>query len=263
MKHLREIWTYRFFIINSIKNEFMVKFVRSKLGLFWMILHPIAQVAVYALVLSTVLAAKLKGIESQYAYALYLMAGFLAWSLFSDIVTKSLNIFVENDNLIKKLSFPKIALPIITAGSSLVSNILLLCAIIFIFTLMGHFITSALIWIPFLTLLVLALAMGVGLILGILNVFIRDIGQITPILLQFWFWLTPIVYVIDMLPPSYKIFFEINPLTSIVNAYQSILLYGKAPEFISLTYPVILSILLLITALYIYVRSSEEMADVL
>ncbi len=136
MKHLREIWTYRFFIINSIKNEFMVKFVRSKLGLFWMILHPIAQVAVYALVLSTVLAAKLKGIESQYAYALYLMAGFLAWSLFSDIVTKSLNIFVENDNLIKKLSFPKIALPIITAGSSLVSNILLLCAIIFIFTLM-------------------------------------------------------------------------------------------------------------------------------
>ncbi len=263
MKHIYAILSYRFFIINSIKNEFKVKFARSTLGLIWMILHPIAQVAIYALVLSTVLSAKLEGISSHYAYALYLMAGILSWTLFAEIVSRSLNIFVENANLLKKVSFPKIVLPLITVGSSIVSNLLLFISIIVIFTLMGHFVGLEILWFLFLMALVITLALGFGLILGILNVFIRDIGQITPILLQFWFWLTPVVYTIDMLPPSYKIFFAINPMTSVVNSYHSILLYGKNPDFQSLIYPIVLSLFLVVIALYMYIKANEEMADVL
>ncbi|MEY4504149.1 MAG: hypothetical protein RL154_442, partial [Pseudomonadota bacterium] len=125
MRILKAIWAYRYFILSSIRTEFRSRFTRSKLGGVWMILNPLAQVAIYALVLSAVLSAKLPGITSQYAYAIYLMAGTLGWSLFAEILGRSLNIFVDNGNLIKKMSFPKIALPMITAGSALANNALL------------------------------------------------------------------------------------------------------------------------------------------
>lgn len=263
MNQIKAIWAYKFFIFNSIKTEFKTRFARSKLGGFWMILHPIAQVAIYALVLSAVLSAKLPGINNQYAYAIYLMAGTLAWTLFVEVVSKSLTVFVDNANLLKKMAFPKITLPVIILGSSLVSNILLFIAILVVFTILGHEPTVQLLYLPLLVTLTISFSVGLGLILGVINVFVRDIGQITPILLQFWFWLTPIVYTIDMLPQHYKIFFMLNPLTSIVQAYQSVLVYGTMPNFYALLYPICLSIFLLSLALFTFVRANEEMADVL
>jgi lipopolysaccharide transport system permease protein len=263
MNQIKAILAYKFFILNSIKTEFKTRFARSKLGGFWMILHPVAQVAIYALVLSAVLSAKLPGINNQYAYAIYLMAGTLAWSIFSEVISKSLTVFVDNGNLLKKMAFPKITLPVIILGSSLVSNILLFLAILVVFGLLGHLPNTQILWLPALMILLLALSVGLGLILGVINVFVRDVGQITPILLQFWFWLTPIVYTIDMLPQHYKIFFMLNPMTSIVQAYQSILVYGTSPNFYSLLYPILLSIFLLFLALFIFIKANEEMADVL
>ncbi len=263
MNQLRAIWAYKFFIFNSIKTEFQTRFARSKLGGFWMILHPVAQVAIYALVLSAVLSAKLPGINNQYAYAIYLMAGTLAWSVFIEVISRSLGMFVDNGNLLKKMAFPKITLVVVILGSTLVSNLLLFIAILVVFSFLGHMPTIQIVWLPLLMTLVFALSVGLGLILGVLNVFIRDIGQITPILLQFWFWLTPIVYTIDMLPAHYKIFFMINPMTSIVQAYQSILVYGTSPDLYALLYPLCLSIFLLFLALFIFTKANEEMADVL
>ncbi|MFA6197072.1 MAG: ABC transporter permease [Sulfurimonas sp.] len=263
MNQLRAIWAYKFFILNSIKTEFQTRFARSKLGGFWMILHPVAQVAIYALVLSAVLSAKLPGINNQYAYAIYLMAGTLAWSIFVEVVSKSLTVFVDNGNLLKKMAFPKITLLAVIVGSTVISNLLLFIAILVVFGLLGHMPTIQILWLPLLMILVLALSVGLGLILGVINVFVRDVGQITPILLQFWFWLTPVVYTIDMLPQHYKIFFMLNPMTSIVQAYQSILVYGTEPDFYSLLYPVCLSIFLLFLALFIFIKANEEMADVL
>lgn len=78
----RSLWGYRGFVFSSIRNEFSARFSRSRLGGLWMIINPLAQVAIYALVLSNVLAAKLPGIDNKYAYAVYLMAGMLAWSYF-------------------------------------------------------------------------------------------------------------------------------------------------------------------------------------
>ncbi|MFA5454655.1 MAG: ABC transporter permease [Sulfurimonas sp.] len=263
MNQIKAIWAYKFFIFNSIKTEFQTRFARSKLGGFWMILHPIAQVAIYALVLSAVLSAKLPGINNQYAYAIYLMAGTLAWTLFVEVVSKSLTVFVDNANLLKKMSFPKITLVVVILGSALVSNILLFIAILVVFTILGHEPAAQLLYLPLLVTLTISLSVGLGLILGVINVFVRDIGQITPILLQFWFWLTPIVYTIDMLPQHYKIFFMLNPMTSIVQAYQTVLVYGTTPNFYTLLYPICLSIFLLSLALFIFVRANEEMADVL
>ncbi|WNZ00219.1 ABC transporter permease [Sulfurospirillum sp. 'SP'] len=228
-----------------------------------MILNPLAQVAIYALVLSAVLAAKLPGMNNQYAYAIYLMAGTLSWSLFSEIFGRSLNIFIENGNLIKKISFPKIALPLIVTGSALINNFLLFCAILIVFGLLGHIPTIHIMWLPILTILTVALAIGLGLMLGIINVFIRDIGQIMPIVLQFWFWLTPIVYVADILPEKYQKILLINPMSGVIMSYQNILVYSKPIDRIILLYPFSIALLSLCLALFMFLRANEEMADVL
>lgn len=263
MNQLKAIWAYRFFIISSIKTEFRSRFARSSLGGIWMILHPLAQVAIYALVLSAVLKAKLPNIGNQYAYAIYLMAGTLGWSLFSEVFGRSLNIFIENGNLIKKMAFPKITLPLIVTGSALVNNLLLFGAILAVFGLLGHIPTMQLLWLPVLIVVTLALGLGLGLMLGIINVFIRDIGQIIPIILQFWFWLTPIVYVANTLPEEYRKFFYYNPMMGIIEGYQNILVYDKAVDISTLAYPLILSVISITLALFMYFRANEEMADAL
>ena len=135
---LRGIWDYRGFIVTSIKNEFVARFARSKLGGLWMIIHPLAQVAIYALILSNVLGARLPGIDNKYAYALYLIAGILAWNLFAEIVGRCLTVFIEQGNLMKKMRFPRIALPVIVVGSCLLNNLLLFGAVLIIFAVLGH-----------------------------------------------------------------------------------------------------------------------------
>jgi len=260
---LLAVWSYRHFILGSIKNEFATRFARSRLGGAWMILHPLAQVAIYALVLSTVLAAKLPGIDNQYAYAIYLMAGMLAWSLFAEVFGRCLSVFIDNGNLLKKMAFPRMALPLIVTGSALLTNLLLFVAILVVFGLLGHLPTLSILWLPLLVLITLGLAVGLGLSLGIINVFMRDIGQIMPIVLQFWFWLTPVVYTTQMLPENYREAFLLNPMTGVVMAYQNILVYDKAPDLSLLTYPILLALGSLALALFLYRRAGEDMADVL
>lgn len=105
-KSLHELWQARHFIKNSIRNEFVTRVVRSRLGLMWIVLFPLAQVVIYAFVLSMVMAAKLPGVNNTYAYPIYLTAGILAWTLFQEIVTRCLNVFIEHGNLLKKMVFP-------------------------------------------------------------------------------------------------------------------------------------------------------------
>ncbi|NKE70967.1 ABC transporter permease [Candidatus Manganitrophus noduliformans] len=256
-------WHYRQFIISSIKTELLARYARSKLGLVWMLLHPLAQVAIYAFVLSVVLSTKLPGIESAYGYASYLMAGMLAWSLFSEIVMRCLNIFLENGNLLKKLVFPKICLPLIVSGSALVSNIALLLATLVVFSLFDHIPGRSLLLLPTLIALNIALAIGLGLILGILNVFIRDVGQIVPVIFQFWFWLTPIVYMSGIIPERFRGWLSLNPMYPIVTAYQNVLVFGKTPYWGGLGWVSIFAAILLIMALYMFRKASPEIVDVL
>ena len=257
------LWSYRYFIISSIKNEFKTRFIRSKLGGLWMIIHPLAQVLVYALILSHILQAKLPHIQSQYAYSIYLLAGILGWNLFVEVFSKTLNIFIDNGNLLKKVNFPKLALPLISIGSALINFILLFCIILIVFAVLGHIPYHAIYAIPIVVVVTLLLSIGLGLFLGILNVFIRDIGQIMDVVLNFWFWLTPIVYMLSIIPKQYQPFLLLNPMSSIVMAYQDILVYDKFPQWHLLLYPTILGIFMLYLSMFIYKKANKEMADVL
>lgn len=257
------VWAYRFFIISSIKTEFKSRFARSKLGGIWMILHPLAQVLVYAFILSEIMKAKLPGVETQYAYPIYILSGIVGWTLFSDILSRCMTVFIDNGNLLKKISFPKLTLPLIIIGSSLVNFVFLFVIMFVIFGLLGHLPYHALYWIPLLVVITTGLAIGIGLTLGVLNVFMRDIGQFMSVVLQFWFWLTPIVYMTTIMPERFQDYILINPVTGIVIGFQNILLYDKAPDFNLLIYPTIFTLISLILSLIVFKKANEEMADVL
>jgi len=254
-------WRFRFFIASSIKTELRIKFVRSRLGGLWMILNPLAQVLIFAFVLSAVLSAKLPGIDNRYAYAIYLMSGTLCWSMFAEIVTRCLTMFIDNGNILKKLAFPKIALPLIVAGSALVSNLLLFSAVLLIFGVLGHFPDTALLLLPILMGITVALGLGLGLILGVLNVFIRDIGQVVPVLLQFIYWFTPIVYMVNIIPEQYRGWLILNPLIPLVTSYQDVLLYSRMPDWRGLAVTACLAIVLLGFSLILFRKASPEMVD--
>lgn len=254
-------WRYRYFILSSIKNELRLKFIRSQLGGLWLILSPLAQVLILAFVLSAVMSAKLPGIASRYAYAIFLMAGILGWSLFIEIINRCLTLFIDNGNILKKLVFPKIALPLIVTGSASVNNALLLLAILVIFGLLGHLPGAAVIWLPVIMVVNVALALGLGLALGVVNVFVRDIGQIVPVVLQFVFWLTPIVYTVEIIPKDYRGWLILNPLIPIITAYQNALLYDRAPDWAGLGLVALIAAGLLAFALVLFRKASPEMVD--
>src|SRR5690606_33958576 len=262
-RHASAIWQYRNFVLSAIRFEIKGRFASSKFGFFWLILHPLAQVAVFALVLAKVLGAKLPGIECDWAYVAYLLAGILAWSLFSEDVTRCTTAFVDNANYLKKVVFPRICLPVIISGSALINNVLLLVAMIAILHFIGFHPTGMFIWLPVLIVLNLAFAVGLGILLGVLNVFIRDVNQVLQIVLQFWFWLTPIVYSIQILPEGFGRFLGWNPLYLLVTAYHDALIYGVTPDINALAKFAAMSLALGAVGLLLFRRASPEMVDVL
>jgi len=268
VSHMRDMflaaWRYRHFVLSSIRSEFQTRFARSRLGGLWVIIHPLAQAAIFALVLSELMAAKLPGMANdKFAYAVYLLSGTMAWSLFSEVVSRSVTLFIDNGNLLKKIVFPRICLPLIVAGSALLNNLLLFVAIILVFGLLGHTPSAQVLWIPILLVTTLALAIGAGLILGILNVFVRDIGQVVPVALQLGFWFTPIVYTPDIVPESFRPLLLLNPMTTLVQSYQGAILFNTSPDLIPLGGLVVLTLSLLLIALTLFRRASAEMVDVL
>lgn len=256
-------WQFRHFIVSSVLNDFKLRFIRSRLGGLWGILQPLAQVAIFAFILSHLMANKLPGIDNPYAYAIYLMAGTLAWNLFIDVIQRSLTLFIDHGNMLKKIAFPRICLPLIVAGSALLSNMLLLLAMLFIMLMLGHLPSIYIMWLPVLIMIALGLGLGFGLVLGVLNVFLRDIGQIVPIVLQFLYWFTPIVYMATIIPEHYRQWLVFNPLYIIVEAYHAVLVFQRMPEWSGLLLVAGLALGTLIMAIVLFRKASPEMVDML
>lgn len=259
----KALWQYRYFVLSSIRNDLLARFSRSSLGGLWIILNPLAQVAIYALIFSNVLSAKIEGIDNSYSFAIYLTAGTLAWSLFSEIILRCLNLFIVHGNLMKKVMFPKVVLPSVVVGTSVLDNLMLFLATLACFVAIGHLPTMQLVWLPVLMLVTVMLAVGCGLVLGILNVFIRDIGQVVPIVLQIGFWFTPIVYPVAIIPESYRHFLFFNPMYAIVKGYQDVLVYGVAPQLVQVAVTAGVSVVLLGFGFFLFQRASEEIVDLL
>lgn len=260
---IQAIWDHRPFILSTVKSEIRGRFARSALGGAWVVLHPLAQAAVLTIVLSEVLIAKLPGIENKTAYAVYLLAGMAAWTLFSDVLGRSVNMFVEHSNALKKIAFPRACLPVIVVLSALINHVILLAAVLGIAFLSGMGPGSALLFLPLGALLIVLFAFGLGWILSIFHVFSRDVGQVVVIVIQFWFWLTPIVYTAEVMPAKFKWVPEVNPMAPLVEIYQRAIVWNQPPLFENLLAPTMLGLLLLLTSWFVYRRSLAELIDAL
>ncbi|MBK1649863.1 ABC transporter [Rhabdochromatium marinum] len=260
---LTSAWRFRHYIGGAILNTFRARLARSRLGAVWMILNPLALVAIYALVLSVFLAGRLPGLEGRFSFAIYLTAGIFAWTLFCDLLTRGVTLFIDHANLIKKVAFPRISLLLTVVGVALIDNLMLLLAVILIFGVLGHWPDAHILWLPLLVALNLGIGLGLGLLLGVLNVFIRDIGQVVPVVLQFTFWLTPIVYAHEMLPPAAQTLTAFNPLVPLITSYQDVMVFARAPQPLALLELTLLAILLLALAQMLFRRASPEMVDAL
>ena len=258
---LKGLWDYRGFILGSVKREFQSKYRNSLLGAVWMVINPLAMILVYTVIFSQVMGTRLPGIESTFSYSIYLCAGILTWGFFAEITGRAQNMFLEQANLLKKLSFPRLCLPVIV-----VVNASLNFSIIFILFTLFLLLTSNFPGWAFLALLPVlliqtAFAVGLGMCLGVLNVFFRDVGQFFGVVLQFWFWLTPIIYPITILPERYWTLMSLNPMARLVDAYQSILVSNQWPNWYTLLPVVVLAILLCCLGFRLFRKHAGEMVD--
>lgn len=260
-KMLTPLWAYRGFILGSVKREFQSKYRNSMLGAAWTVINPLAMIVVYTVIFAQVMRARLPGTDSTFAYSIYLCAGVLTWGLFAEITGRAQNIFIEHGNLLKKLSFPRLCLPVVVVLNAGL-NFVIIFGLFSIFLLItGNFPGWAyLALIPLLAIQV-AFAIGLGITLGVLNVFFRDVGQLFGVVLQFWFWLTPIIYSVTLLPESIRSVMAYNPMAGLMAAYQTILVNGQWPQWRSLWLVTLLAVLLCVLGMRLFRNHAGEMVD--
>jgi len=257
----RALWGYRGFIAGNVKREFQSKYRNSLLGAAWNVLNPLAMIIIYTVIFSQVMRAKLPGVDDTFAYSIHLCAGILTWGLFVEIVSGAQNTFISNANLIKKLSFPRLCLPVTVVANGLV-NFMIIFSLFTVFLIVTRNFPG---WpflaiVPVLTIMV-AFAIGLGITLGVLNVFFRDVGQFFGIFLNFWFWATPIVYPAAILPENLQPLLRFNPMATLIGACQAILVQGKWPDWLSLIPEAMIALLLCVLGFRLFRKHAGEMVD--
>ncbi len=255
------VWTYRGFVAGSVAREFQTKYRSSVLGAAWNIVQPLGMILIYTLIFSEIMMAKLPNVEGVFAYSIYLCSGLLTWGLFAEVIGRSQGIFIENANILKKINFPRFCLPLIVMSSAIM-NFGIVFGLFTAFTILtGTFPGLAYLGLlPVLGILI-AFAIGLGVTLGVLNVFFRDVGQFVGLILPFWFWLTPIVYPPSILPASMTELVANNPMTTLIGACQAIMVTGTWPDWSTLLGPTVLSAGLCLAGLGLFRRFAGEMVD--
>lgn len=257
----RGLWSYRGFILGSVQREFQSKYRNSLLGALWNVINPLAMIIVYTVIFSQVMKARLPGVDSTFAYSIYLCAGLITWTYFAEVSGRAQNIFIEQANLLKKLSFPRLCLPLVVIFTASVNFAIVLGLFILFLLITGNFPGWAILAMIPLLLIQLAFAIGLGVTLGVLNVFFRDVGQFFSVALQFWFWLTPIVYSVSILPESVRPLMTLNPMASLMAAYQGIFVGGHWPDWHSLWLISVLAVGLCGLGMALFRDHAGEMVD--
>jgi lipopolysaccharide transport system permease protein len=258
---IRALWRYKGFISGMVWREFHSRYLNSLFGSIWSILNPVAMIFVYTVIFSEIMQARLAGSSDTLAYGIFLCAGLLPWGFFSELLTRCPNIFIDQANLLKKINFPRITLPIILFLSTAVNFVIIFCIFLLFLVITGRFPGVSI--IAFVPLLIIqqVFAIGLGMVLGSINVFFRDVGQFIGIALQFWFWLTPIVYPLTILPEGIHRMIDLNPMTRMMAAYQEIVLHGHWPQWSLFRLHIIGALAALIIGFAVFRRLSPDIVD--
>ncbi|QXO93521.1 ABC transporter permease [Methanospirillum purgamenti] len=237
---------------NFVKRDLQQRYVGSLLGIYWSFINPLVTLIIYIIVFGFFLKMRIPGSDSIFDFSLYFAAGFLPWVAFQSTVMRASQAIIDNKNYIKKVPFPSEIFPIyITISESINLVIGLLIYFLIFFTLKGIPGIMVLI-LPFLIILQIFFTLGFSFLFSAATVFFRDIPQIINSVFQVWFWVTPIVYVITIVPEEIRWILYLNPLYYILEFYRDSLLYNTFPDMMNMGVIILITIVLFALSLYIF-----------
>ena len=254
----RELWTYRELMFFLVWRDIKVRYKQTILGVAWAVIQPFSTMVIFSLFFG-----RLAGIPSDgVPYPIFCFAALVPWTFFANALTQSSNSLVGSSNLIKKVYFPRLMVPVSAVISGAVDFVLAFVVLIGMMLWYGIFPTVKVFALPPLMLLALVTALGAGLWLSALNVQYRDVRHVVPFLVQLWLFATPIAYPSSLLPESLRPLFGVNPMAGVVEGFRWALLgTGKAPGPMILVSAVVASVVL-VSGVFYFRRMESTFSDV-
>jgi lipopolysaccharide transport system permease protein len=253
------MWLFRDLLTTFAMRDVKLRYRQTVLGAAWVILQPLAGAGIFSIVFGRVAGLSGDGVP----YFLFSYVGLLAWNVFGSTVTKSSISLVSGAGLISKIYFPRLILPLSVVFSTLIDfGVALGMGIVLLAT--SHVSPGAgIALLPVWVVLLLLLALGVGLIASALNVSYRDIGYIVPVAVQFLLFASPVAYALSSVPESLHLFYNLNPITGLLEAFRWSMLNTAAPAWGWVLYSAIFSVVLFVVGAYSFKSLERKFADVI
>lgn len=255
---LHELWHHRGLLYFLVWKDIKVKYKQASLGIAWAILQPVLGMLLFTLLFGRVAKLPSDGLP----YPLFYFSSLLSWTYFSTALITASNSVVSNTSLVSKVYFPRILLPAAGAVSSVLD--LAIASVILVGLMIFYQVPSTpqLLFLPLVLALLIVFALAAGLFLAALNVNYRDVKHALPFLVQLWFFASPVVYPLSMVPERYQWLVSLNPLTGIIETSRALLVGRPVPwGALSVSFGVIVVVLIL--GLWYFQRTERRFADVI
>jgi len=257
--NLGDIWAYRELLYFLVWRDVKVRYKQAKVGAAWAVLQPLLQMLILTLVFSRIARVPSDGTP----YPVFVYTGLLAWNFFSSALTRCTASVVGQANLVSKIYFPRLIMPVSATLSGIVDFGI---AFVILLVMMGYYgiLPGAdVLMLPVFVLLALITALSVGIWMAALNVRYRDIGYIVPLLVQLWFFATPVAYPIGELPEKWRIFYSLNPMVGVVEGFRwSLVPTTSTPDFRIIGMSSVVLIALLFAGIVYFKQMERTFADV-
>ncbi|MBC8506399.1 MAG: ABC transporter permease [Anaerolineales bacterium] len=257
--NLGDLWRYRELIFFLTWRDIKVRYKQTVLGAAWAIIRPVMTMLVYSLIFGQLANLDSEGVP----YTIFTYVALLPWQLFSKAMNDTGRSMVSNRNMITKVYFPRLVIPISTVLSGLVDFLIAFIILIGMMIYYDISLTSAIWTLPLFLILTLVSALGVGLWFSSMNVLYRDVGYMLPFLIEMWKYLTPVAYSAQYVTGTWKIIYSLNPMAGVVQGFRWALLGIELDATATMTMSISIgvSILVLISGLFYFRRMERTFAD--
>jgi lipopolysaccharide transport system permease protein len=262
---LSALWEYRELLYFMVWRDVKVRYKQTALGVAWIVLQPLIGTLVFTVIFGGLLNVPSNGVP----YPLFAYAGLLPWQYFATSLTRTSTNLVDNANLISKIYFPRLVVPLSGVLSNLVDFAVGLIILAVLMVIYRTPLTPAVLTLPFFLLLAMATALGFGLWLSALNVRYRDIKHLVPFIVQIWLYVTPVIYPATIVPERFRPLLALNPMTGVVSGFRWALLGSEAATNgleapgVYFALSVIIALAVLVSGL-VYFRTTERtFADII
>jgi lipopolysaccharide transport system permease protein len=256
---LHELWQYRELIYFLIWRDIKVRYKQTALGAAWAIIQPF-----FTMIIFSIFFGNLAGIkpDSGVPYPVFSYAALVPWTFFANGLSQASNSLVGNANLIKKVYFPRLVVPIAAVLSGVVDFALAFAVLLAMMLYYGVVPTLSVLWLPALLLLALVTSLGVGLWLSALNVEFRDVRYVVPFLIQVWMFASPIAYPSSLVPEPWRAIYGLNPMVGVVEGFRWALIGSGTPPGPVVLASALAALALLVSGAFYFRRMEKTFADV-